>query len=77
MNSYLEELRGLTKSIVTSASRNLEVREQQKWLPPPTSVPKINIDAVVSKTGGEVQLQISVERVMVIILGHLRSFSVV
>jgi hypothetical protein len=50
VNIFLAEIQSLAKPERVSI-RNLEVRPQAKWLPPPIAIPKINIDASVSKSG--------------------------
>jgi hypothetical protein len=52
VNIFLAEIQSLAKPERVSI-RNLEVRPQAKWLPPPTAIPKINVDASVSKKSGE------------------------
>jgi hypothetical protein len=49
INSYLEELKALAKPQSATPVCSPSAR-QARWIPPPHPVPKINVDAAVSKT---------------------------
>jgi ribonuclease HI len=51
INSYLEELKAVAQPRRTAPGGNSTAR-QARWVPPPYSVPKINVDAAVSRTEG-------------------------
>nr|XP_051221174.1 uncharacterized protein LOC127339353 [Lolium perenne] len=51
INSYLEELKTLAPPRTSDSGQSPNVR-QARWMPPPSPVPKINVDAAVAKTEG-------------------------
>jgi len=52
INSYLEDLKSIAKPPSGTPVHAVPVPRQARWIPPPRAIPKINVDAAVSKTGG-------------------------
>jgi hypothetical protein len=53
INFYLEELRQLAKPVSTVTRSGNHMQVHDKWIPPPSNLNKINVDAAVSKIGGK------------------------
>ena len=50
INSYLEELQIISRGSSRTGSPQPRAPMQSRWVPPPTAVAKVNVDAAVSKT---------------------------
>jgi len=49
INSYLEDLKSIAKPPSGTPVHAVPVPRQARWIPPPRAIPKINVDAAVSK----------------------------